>query len=66
MKPFTIKTMDKKLDNPVWHSLNETHQNFALHYHNIKFYHPDYCPCGGFISVKRTISSVNVETGRNY
>ena len=37
-----------KLDNPVWHSLSESHQNFAVDYTNIKFYHPDYCPFGGF------------------
>ncbi|MFV8375814.1 GNAT family N-acetyltransferase [Flavobacterium sp. LB1P71] len=39
---------DKKLDNPVWFSLSETHQNLAVDYGNIKFYHPDYCPFGGF------------------
>jgi ribosomal protein S18 acetylase RimI-like enzyme len=37
-----------KLDNPVWYSLSETHQNFAVNYPNVKFYHPDYCPFGGF------------------
>ncbi|RTY69555.1 GNAT family N-acetyltransferase [Flavobacterium sp. LB2P53] len=39
---------DKKLDNPVWFSLLETHQNFAMNSGNIKFYPPDYCPFGGF------------------
>lgn len=39
---------DKKLDNPVWFSLSETHQSFAVDYGSIKFYHPDYCPFGGF------------------
>lgn len=39
---------DKKLDNPVWHSLSESHRDFAIDYENIKFYHPDYCPFGGF------------------
>jgi ribosomal protein S18 acetylase RimI-like enzyme len=43
---------DKKLDNPVWYSLSERHQNFAVNYNNIKFYHPDYCPFGGFQKVK--------------
>jgi GNAT superfamily N-acetyltransferase len=38
-----------KLDNPVWHSLSETHQSFSVNYDSIKFYHPDYCPFGGFI-----------------
>lgn len=39
---------DKNLDNPVWFSLSETHQSFAVDYGSIKFYHPDYCPFGGF------------------
>jgi predicted GNAT family acetyltransferase len=44
-----VKTQDdKKLDNPVWFSLSETHQSFALDYGSVKFYHPDYCPFGGF------------------
>jgi GNAT superfamily N-acetyltransferase len=37
-----------QLDNPVWHSLNETHQQFSVDYTDIKFYHPDYCPFGGW------------------
>lgn len=41
---------EEKLDNPVWFSLTETHQKFALEYGNIKFYHPDYCPFGGLIN----------------
>jgi len=39
----------EKLDNPVWHSLSETHKNISINYHNIKFYYPAYCPFGGFI-----------------
>lgn len=38
---------DTKLDNPVWHSLSESHRDFAINYKNIRFYHPDYCPFGG-------------------
>ncbi|MFV8344116.1 GNAT family N-acetyltransferase [Flavobacterium sp. XS2P39] len=44
-----------KLDNPVWFSLSESHQCFAVDYGNIKFYHPDYCPFGGFI-IRNAIS----------
>lgn len=43
---------DYKLDNPVWHSLSESHQTFAVNYTDIKFYLPDYCPFGGFQSAK--------------
>jgi ribosomal protein S18 acetylase RimI-like enzyme len=49
-----------KLDNPVWHSLNETHSNFALEYDDFKFYHPDFCPFGGFTSLIN--SNKNIET----
>ncbi len=39
---------DSKLDNPVWYSLSEAHQQFSVNYDHIKFYHPAYCPFGGF------------------
>lgn len=39
-----------KLDNPAWHSLNETHQSFAIGNHEIKFYQPEVCPFGGINS----------------
>lgn len=37
----------KKLDNPVWFSLSETHHPYSIDHEAIKFYHPDYCPFGG-------------------
>lgn len=43
---------DSKLNNPVWYSLSETHQKFSVNYDHIKFYHPDYCPFGGFDTTK--------------
>lgn len=39
-----------KLDNPAWHSLNETHQSFAIGDDEIKFYQPLVCPFGGINS----------------
>lgn len=50
---------DKKLDNPVWHSLSESHRDFAVVYKNIKFYNPDYCPFGGFETAEETSSSID-------
>ena len=38
------------LDNPAWHSLNETHQQFAIGNNEIKFYRPEICPFGGINS----------------
>ena len=47
-------TEENKLDNPVWYSLTENHQEFAIDYGNTKFYHPDYGPFGGFIHLENT------------
>lgn len=37
-----------KLDNPVWHSLSESHRQLAIDYTAMKFYQPAYCLFGGF------------------
>ena len=47
-----------KLDNPTWYSLSETHKDFAVEYDGIKFYHPDYCPFGGFINSEKTATGI--------
>lgn len=54
-----MTTEEKKLDNPVWYSLNEIHQNFEIEYDGVKFYYPDYCPFGGFINPDRTLVSID-------
>ena len=43
-----------KLDNPVWNSLNEVHSEFSIEYDGAKFYKPEYCPFGGFISFENS------------
>ena|SRR6266487_1503299 len=45
---ITERKMIKKLDNPVSHSLLETHKNFSIDYNNLRLYAPDYCAFGGF------------------
>lgn len=45
-------TGNHKLDNPIWYSISEAHKNFGIDFGNIKFYHPDYCPFGGFIALE--------------
>jgi len=47
-----------KLDNPAWHSLNETHKNFAVDYDQTKFYVPDYCPFGAALKYDKTASGI--------
>ena len=49
---------EDKLDNPVWNSLSETHRSFAIDYDSIKFYHPDYCPFGGFTKIENTANPI--------
>lgn len=50
---------EKKLDNPVWYSLSETHKNFAVDFGNIKFYQPDLCPFGGFIETENISNPIS-------
>ena len=45
---------EDKLDSPVWHSLEETHQPFSLSYEGAKFYDPSYCPFGSFKSDEKS------------
>jgi len=40
----------EKLDNPVYNSLKETHKDLVIDYSGMKFYHPDFCPFGGFVN----------------
>jgi ribosomal protein S18 acetylase RimI-like enzyme len=44
--------MDKfsKLDNPVWYSLNESHEMYGAGTNSTKFYDPKYCRFGGCIN----------------
>jgi ribosomal protein S18 acetylase RimI-like enzyme len=51
-------TEENRLDNPVWNSLSENHEKFALDYNGTKFYDPAYCPFGGFLDLESTLESV--------
>lgn len=53
-------TEENKLDNPVWNSLSESHQKFALNYNGTRFYNPDYCPFGGFVTLEDTLEATTV------
>lgn len=50
-------TEENKLDNPVWNSLSESHDKFAIDHNGTKFYNPDYCPFGGFSKLESTLAS---------
>ncbi|WP_028890967.1 GNAT family N-acetyltransferase [Tenacibaculum sp. 47A_GOM-205m] len=51
--------MDNKLKNPVWHSLCETHEKFAINYDGVKFYDPKICPFGAFTNSAKTAKALN-------
>lgn len=53
-------TEENKLDNPVWNSLSESHQEFALDYNGAQFYNPDYCPFGAFVKLEDTLEATTV------
>lgn len=44
-----------ELDNPVWYSLQETHQAFCTEHAGMKFYLPELAPFGAFADVKTTL-----------
>ena len=48
----------EKLNNPVWYSLSESLQEYAIDCGNIKFYEPDYAPFGGFIRNENIIDAI--------
>ncbi|MGG5209351.1 GNAT family N-acetyltransferase [Chryseobacterium sp. MIQD13] len=45
--------MYEKLDNPVYHSLNEYHKKFCLNFGDTKFYNPEIASFGGSLEVSK-------------
>jgi GNAT superfamily N-acetyltransferase len=56
---MNMATGNHKLDNPVWYSVSETHKDFGIDYGTMKFYHPDYCPFGGFTAFDNMEDSIS-------
>ena len=63
--PF-MKSEDYKLDNPVWHSLNELHSNYSLDYSGGKFYKPNYCSFGGFVNLESFSNDIDAYANRTH
>ncbi len=51
--------MKKNLNNPVWHSLTQTHKHFSVDYEGVKFYDPKICPFGAFTDASKTYKALN-------
>ena len=47
-------TLEDKLKNPVWYSLNETHKKFAIQFDGVQFYNPDINNFGAFFNTNKT------------
>ena len=54
-----MKKIEEKLKNPVWYSLNQTHNKFLLDYDGVQFYHPDICVFGAFYDANKTSKALN-------
>jgi len=50
---------EKKLDNPVWNSVNESHKRYGITHEGVKFYDPAYCPFGGFINAEKAVKGID-------
>ncbi|HEX6181695.1 MAG TPA: GNAT family N-acetyltransferase [Chitinophagaceae bacterium] len=50
---------EHKLDNPVWHSLEEAHQEFSVTYGSLKCYQADICPFGGYLGSNRIADQID-------
>lgn len=48
-----------KLDNPVWHSLLESHKKYAKSYDDTLFYDPEYCPFGAVLETKNSSNAID-------
>lgn len=51
--------MNKKLENPVWHSLSETHKKHSIIFNDVKFYNPKICPFGAFTNEINTAKALD-------
>lgn len=52
-------SLEEKLKNPVWHSLNETHKKFLIKYDGVQFYNPKINNFGAFYDTNKTAIAIN-------
>ncbi|KQC31025.1 GNAT family N-acetyltransferase [Flagellimonas eckloniae] len=51
--------LEHQLKNPVWHSLKETHKEFAVEFNGVQFYNPEICTFGSFFDETKTAKASN-------
>ncbi|WP_299065227.1 GNAT family N-acetyltransferase [uncultured Polaribacter sp.] len=54
-----MATLEDKLKNPVWYSLQETHNKFLIEYNGVKFYNPEINNFGSFFEVDKTLKAAD-------
>ena len=54
-----MTTLEDKLKNPVWYSLNETHKKFAIEFDGVQFYNPTINNFGAFFDTNKTTEALN-------
>lgn len=54
-----MASLEEKLKNPVWHSLNETHQKFLIAYDGVQFYDSEINNFGAFFDTHKTADASN-------
>ena len=54
-----MTSLEKKLKNPVWYSLKETHHKFMIEFDGVLFYHPDICVFGSFYDASKISTASN-------
>ncbi|CAI8295922.1 MAG: Uncharacterised protein [Polaribacter sp. SA4-10] len=52
-------SLEEKLKNPVWYSLQETHKKFLVTHNGVQFYNPDICIFGAFYDTSKTSMALN-------
>ena len=51
-------SLEEKLKNPVWYSLQETHNKFIIEYNDVKFYNPEINNFGAFFNTDKTADAL--------
>ena len=51
--------LEQQLKNPVWYSLKETHEKYAVEFNGVQFYNPDVCTFGSFLDETKTAKASN-------
>ena len=57
-----MKDLEQKLKNPVWYSLNETHNPSLLKYDGVQFYQAETCSFGSFFDAEKTANALTAHS----